>query len=156
MCSIPTVRYFLNLFAGTPAVQEEKELATTISILDMFKGPDLRRTLLCFVMIACQTASGVWFFIGYGTYFFEIANVQNPFVMSIVMTCVGIGVNCGMYLLRVLPRRYVLIGGALGCGVRPLILAAVSSGLGLITTAGKVIVAMNSLFQFFYNGGVGA
>lgn len=138
-----------ELFEIQKAVQEETELAITIGILDMFKGPDLRRTLLCFAMMACQTASGAWFFIGYGTYFCEITNVQNPFVMSIVMTCVGFtGVNCGMYLLRVLPRRYVLIGGALGCGVTSLILAAVSSGLGLTIAAGKVIVAMNT-FQFF-------
>ena len=145
-----------ELFEIQQAVREEKELASTIGLLDMFRGSDLRRTLPCFAMIACQTGSGVWFFIGYSTYFFTIANVPNPFVMSIVMTCCGFfGVNVGMYCLRKLPRRYVLIGGALGCGVKSLILAAVSSELGLSVTAGKVIVAMNALFQVFYNGGVG-
>jgi len=61
--------------------------------------------------------------------------------MSIVMTCVVfIGVNCGMYCLHNLPLRVVLIGGTLGCGVTSLILAAVSSGLGVTVTAGKKLL----------------
>jgi len=48
-----------ELFEFSKLSAQRKELATTIGILDVFKGSDLRRTLLCFAMIAPQTGSGV-------------------------------------------------------------------------------------------------
>lgn len=48
-------------------VEEEQRVAKATPIMDMFRGHDLRRTMLCYGVIASQTASGVWFFIGYQT-----------------------------------------------------------------------------------------
>lgn len=36
-------------------VEEEKKSAKSVGFVDMFRGTDLRRTLLCYGMIACQT-----------------------------------------------------------------------------------------------------
>lgn len=36
-------------------VEEEKRNAKSVGFVDMFRGTDLRRTLLCYGMIACQT-----------------------------------------------------------------------------------------------------
>jgi MFS family permease len=47
-------------------IGHEKELATGSSVLDMFRGSDLRRTLLCYAVIASHASSGLWMIIGYG------------------------------------------------------------------------------------------
>jgi MFS family permease len=52
-------------------IEEEKELASNSSVKDMFRGPDLRRTILCFAVILSHSSSGVWLIIGYG--------VRGPF-----------------------------------------------------------------------------
>lgn len=47
-------------------IHEEKEMASTSSIRDMFRGTDLRRTLLCFAVILSHSSSGLWLIIAYG------------------------------------------------------------------------------------------
>lgn len=42
-------------------VAEEQRIAQNIQFMDMFKGHDLRRTLLCYATIASQSASGFGF-----------------------------------------------------------------------------------------------
>ncbi|TVY82966.1 putative glucose transporter rco-3, partial [Lachnellula suecica] len=139
-------------------VEEEKSLAKSIGFLDMFRGCDLRRTLLCYGMIACETASGVWFLIAYQTYFLSLAGITKSFEFSIMNTVLGfIGVNIGMYLIRhVFGRRSILMIGATGCG-----LCQLASAIGYTIqpgsqSSGKVLVAFTAIFYIFYNGCVGA
>ncbi len=49
-------------------IDEEKELAqgSNSSVADMFKGTDLRRTILCFAVILSHSSSGIWLVISYG------------------------------------------------------------------------------------------
>jgi hypothetical protein len=47
-------------------IEEEKELASHSSLVDMFKGADLRRTMLCFAVILSHSSSGQWLVISYG------------------------------------------------------------------------------------------
>lgn len=54
---------FLEMQRG---IQEEKELAKGSSLGDMFKGTDLRRTIICFAVILSHSSSGVWLIVGYG------------------------------------------------------------------------------------------
>lgn len=56
-------------------IEEEKELASSSSIKDMFRGTDLRRTILCFAVILSHSSSGIWLVIGYGVSAIEI---QSP------------------------------------------------------------------------------
>lgn len=58
-------------------------------LLNVPTGTDLRRTLLCYGMIGCQTASGIWFIIAYQTYFMTVAGVKDPFGFSIMNTCIS-------------------------------------------------------------------
>ncbi|KAJ5928163.1 hypothetical protein N7466_007119 [Penicillium verhagenii] len=117
-------------------VEEEKREQGNVAAMDMFRGVDLRRTILCYCMIGCQTASGVWFLIGYQAYFFTICGITKPFQYSIMNTCFGfLGVNVGMYAI-------------------PSAIAATVSPNTLPT--GRTLVAFTALFMFFYNGCVGA
>lgn len=47
-------------------IEDEKELSSSSSVKDMFRGPDLRRTILCYSVILSHSSSGVWLVIGYG------------------------------------------------------------------------------------------
>lgn len=161
-------------------VEEEKLTEGDVAALDMFRGistpissitsypaniwyiyvgVDLRRTLLCYGMIGCQTASGVWFLIGYQTYFFTVTGITKAFEFSIMNTCFGfLGVNIGMYAIRELVgRRAILMIGAIACGLCQLgsaIAASVANPDSLAT--GQTLVGLTALFMFFYNGCVGA
>lgn len=110
-------------------------------------------------MIGCQTASGVWFLIGYQTYFFTVTGITKAFEFSIMNTCFGfLGVNIGMYAIRELVgRRAILMIGAIACGLCQLgsaIAASVANPDSLAT--GQTLVGLTALFMFFYNGCVGA
>lgn len=109
-------------------------------------------------MIACQTASGVWFLIGYQTYFLSIAGITKSFEFSIMNTCIGfIGVNFGMYAIRHLfGRRSILMIGATACGLSQLASAIAYTVKPGSTTTGDVLVAFTAIFMFFYNGCVGS
>ena len=109
-------------------------------------------------MIACQTASGVWFLIAYQTYYLTIAGITKSFQFSIMNTCVGFfGVNCGMYAIRQLAgRRSILIIGATACGLCQLVTAVAWTVNSSSKATGNVLVAFTALFMFFYNGCVGA
>jgi MFS family permease len=53
-------------------IEEEKELASNSSVRDMFRGTDLRRTILCFAVILSHSSSGVWLLISYAVSHFQI------------------------------------------------------------------------------------
>lgn len=52
-------------------IEEEKELASAGAFYDMFKGTDLRRTIICFGTILSHAAAGLWLIIGYGVSVFH-------------------------------------------------------------------------------------
>ncbi|GME52865.1 General substrate transporter [Neofusicoccum parvum] len=141
-------------------IEEEKRLATTVGVLDMFKNTDLRRTLLCYGMIACQTASGIWFLISYATYFMIVGGltVDEAFKFSVMNTCIGfIGVNCGMFAMRhLVGRRSILMGGAAFCGLCMLALAIAASVATSPVVLRDCLIAFTALFFFGYNSCVGA
>jgi MFS family permease len=49
-------------------IAEEQELAKGASVLDLFRGTNLRRTLVCWAAVACHAATGVFVVISFNTY----------------------------------------------------------------------------------------
>ncbi|EAU38341.1 predicted protein [Aspergillus terreus NIH2624] len=148
----------LELAEMVKGVEEEKREQGDVAARDMFRGADLRRTMLCYCMIGCQTASGVWFLIGYQTYFFTVCGIAKAFEFSIMNTCFGfLGVNIGMYAIRnLLGRRGILMLGAIACGLCQLATAIAATVSPNSLPTGQTLVAFTALFMFFYNGCVGA
>ena len=138
-------------------VEEENRIAKSTPFMDMFRGNDLRRTLLAYGMLASQTASGVWFFIGYQTYFFSIAGITKAFEYSIMNACIGwIGVHCGIYAMkRWVGRRSLIIFGALTCGLCELACGIAATVSPNLVSTGNVLVAFTGLFMFIYDSCVG-
>ncbi|KAK3988747.1 general substrate transporter [Cladorrhinum sp. PSN332] len=142
-------------------IEEEKKLAGGVGWLDMFRGTNLRRTLLCFSVMASQTGSGCWFLFSYSTYFLVVSglNVDEAFRFSILKTCIGfVGVQVGIYLMRhVLGRRMTLMMGALTQGLSMLGMAVVATVVTPKTALSRdFLVAFVCLFYFAYDAFVGA
>ncbi|KAH9897475.1 general substrate transporter [Xylariomycetidae sp. FL2044] len=140
-------------------IEEEKKMASTIGPLDMFKGTELRRTLLCYGIIATQTGAGSWFVISYSTYFMIVAGltISDAFRFSVMNSCLGLlGCNLGMYLMRhVMGRRAILMTGAVAQGCAMLGLA-VSATVAYGTVANRnCLIAFSALYMFSYNAFVG-
>lgn len=47
-------------------VEEEKSRASAYGVVDIFRGANLRRTLLCVAVVLSRASSGVWVFLSYG------------------------------------------------------------------------------------------
>ncbi|ORY16405.1 general substrate transporter [Clohesyomyces aquaticus] len=158
--SVPAEYVEMEWVEMVNGIEEEKRHATTVGALDMFKGTDLRRTLLCFGMIACQTGSGVWFVISYGTYFLIVSglSVSDAFKYSIMATCFGfLGVNMGMYLMRRhMGRRSILILGGFICGLSQLAIAVAATVAPGTKTTGRCLITFTAIFKWGYNMCVGA
>lgn len=82
-----------------------------------------------------------------------MAEVQNPFTMTIVVNVLGIvGTFVSLFSIRVVGRRTILIFGTSACGIAHLISAAVYTAHPGTVTSGKVLIAMCSIYNFFYCG----
>ncbi|KAJ9616841.1 RNA-dependent ATPase rok1 [Cladophialophora chaetospira] len=137
------------------AIERERELKSSVSILDMFKDPvNRRRTALAVCAVTLQASSGSMFIIAYKAYFFAMAHVSNPFGMSCILSAMGILailINSTI-VVRYGRRRVLLMTGLAVCGILQLIIAIVYDKNPGTRATGKVIVALVTLYMMSYNG----
>ncbi|RBR25740.1 uncharacterized protein FIESC28_01422 [Fusarium coffeatum] len=137
------------------AIDTEKTLASGVGMLDMFKNPvDRRRTMISVCAVLLQAASGSMFIIAFKAYFFAMAQVQDPFAMSNVLSTAGMTATIinAFIVVRYGRRRVLLLGGLVIAGFFQLIIAVVyDRNPGEIVT-GKVLVALSCLYMVAYNG----
>ncbi|KAL6414225.1 monosaccharide transporter [Ilyonectria robusta] len=136
------------------AIDNERESASSVGFMDMFRHPvDRRRTMLSVGAVVLQAASGSMFIIAYKAYFFAMAQVEDPFAMSNVLSTAGlvaIIINA-LIVVRYGRRRVLLTSGLLISGFFQLIIAIVyDKNPGEIVT-GKVLVALSCLYMTSYN-----
>ncbi|CAG8961484.1 hypothetical protein HYFRA_00013937 [Hymenoscyphus fraxineus] len=140
-------------------MEEEQKDRDGVRWIDMFRGANLRRTIICYAAMACHAGSGTWFAISYGTYFLQIAGVDKPFQYTIMFVCIGaLASLIGMYVVREhLGRRSAMISTIIACGLAMMIIGIA----GQVQTpdnkraVGKALIASSAIFSFFYNAGVG-
>jgi hypothetical protein len=83
-----------------------------------------------------------------------MANVEDPFAMSNVLSTAGllaIIIN-SLIVVRYGRRRVLLMTGLMICGVLQLIIAVVFQEQPGTTSTGKTIVALSCIYMFSYNG----
>ncbi|KAK5653410.1 hypothetical protein OQA88_8895 [Cercophora sp. LCS_1] len=141
-------------------IQEEKRVSSTVGPLDMFKGSDLRRTLLCMgTAVADSGGSGAWFLIPYATYFLVISGVpfQDVFHYFVINTCLGlVACNIGLFVMRhVCGRRTFLMISAMFNGLFMLGLAVSTTTGADFATQQKCLITFVSLFLIWYSFGTG-
>ena len=88
----------------------------------------------------------------YGTYFFQMARVGKPFEDSCILSALSVvGILASSLFVTRLGRRTILMSGMVICGFMQLIQACVYKAQPTASTTGRVIVAMNIIYMFFYN-----
>ncbi|KAF4452834.1 hypothetical protein F53441_4388 [Fusarium austroafricanum] len=137
------------------AIDTERALASSVGILDMFKNPiDRRRTSISICAVLLQAASGSMFIIAYKAYFFAMADVQDPFAMSNVLSMAGMLaiIMNAFIVVRYGRRRVLLLCGLLIAGFFQLIIAIVYDRKPGAIVTGQVLVALSCLYMVGFNG----
>ncbi|KAK1763774.1 sugar porter family MFS transporter [Phialemonium atrogriseum] len=133
------------------------ELQSKWLVLDLLRGTNLRRTLLCVGVGLINAGIGAMFVLAFGTYFFKVIGVTNPFKWIVLTQWMGvIGLFFAYYLLDRVGRRTLLLVGTTACGLSMLVLGVMFSVPNLKGTTGLqvAIIFLTSWFQFFFNFGV--
>ncbi|KIW19031.1 hypothetical protein PV08_03321 [Exophiala spinifera] len=121
------------------------------AFLEMWRGTNLRRTLLSIAVVCFHSANGSSWVNIYTTYFLQIAGVEKPFSYSVLVTCTGlIGVLVSFFFVRLIDRRTVMLVGITACAICQLVPAIVWTKSPGTEATGRVVVAFIALFTFFY------
>ena len=80
-----------------------------------------------------------------------MAGVKNPFQMSVIKSCIGI-IGCGisLYLIRIVPRRIILMTGGFFQAFFQLACAIAYQVQPGTTQSGNILVAFSILYNFVY------
>ncbi|KAH8901108.1 MFS general substrate transporter [Thozetella sp. PMI_491] len=76
-------------------VEFEKQGQKSTTVLDCFRGTDLRRTLIAVDLMTSQNFAGRDFLSTYGTYFSSAAGVSQPFLISVITNLVNLLASVG-------------------------------------------------------------
>lgn len=83
--------------------------------------------------------------------YLEIAGVSNPFGFSVLITGIGlIAAIVSSLFVRYIDRRAIMVTGPLVCGLAQLAQAIAWTISPGSAATGRVVVAFNALFVFFY------
>jgi sugar porter (SP) family MFS transporter len=140
------------------ATRLERELAVHSSFRDLFRGSDLRRTLLAIGASLTHSASGINFLVSYATYFLQLSGIVHPFKYSIILQCVAVVMaGVGMVLNRYFGRRTLFISGASITCATLFIVAVIWTAGGNFHTPiqGRTIVAMINIYIGAYSYSIG-
>jgi len=122
----------------------------------MWKGTNLRRTLLCTACATFHAASGINFLVGYGTFFFQIAGTAKPFINTIILQSCGFATAlASVPIARTFGRRPILLTGFSLTTLSMFVVAVLYTAAPHSSGAGKAMVAMVCLFNGAYGGSIG-
>ncbi|KAB5578415.1 general substrate transporter [Coniochaeta sp. 2T2.1] len=122
---------------------------------DVFFGnPHLgRRTLTGCCLQMLQQLTGINFIMYYSTFFFNGANVSNPFTISLVMQIINtVSTVPGLLVIESWGRRKILIIGAAGMAICQLIIASFTTVVGdsMPVTANQILIVFVAIYVFFF------
>lgn len=120
----------------------------------IFGGPHLgRRTLTGCGLQMLQQLTGINFIMYYSTFFFNGANIQNPFTISLVMQIINtVSTVPGLLVIESWGRRKLLIIGAIGMAICQLIIASFTTVVGdsMPVTANQILIVFVAVYVFFF------
>lgn len=133
-----TIRYELSLGKAT--------------YLDCFKGNLGRRLATGCLLQSLQQLTGVNFIFYYGTSYFQNAGFSNPFIITLITSCVNVASTFpGLYMVEAWGRRDLLLFGAIGMATCQFIVGAVGTATPITNQpAQKSLVAFVCIYIFFF------
>ena len=138
---------------GEIQANHEYELSLgTSTYIDCFRGNLGKRLFTGCALQALQQLSGVNFIFYYGTSFFNNSGISNPFVVSLITSCVNVASTVpGLYLVEKWGRRPLLLTGAIGMCVCQFIVAIIGTVIGTKDPAGqKALIAFVCFYIYFF------
>ena len=138
-------------------VEFEKEARSTTGYIDCFRGTDRRRTLIAIGLMTCQLWAGRDFLGSYGTYFFSVAGVKNPFATSIILgmsTLVSAG--AAIPLVYFVSRRAVLLVCVAVFTGSLFIFSSVGVAMPGTLVASRVLVSFMVIYNCFFHISLGS
>ena len=129
----------------------ERELEGPATWLECFKGTDLRRTMIVTFCLVGQQFTGISFITAYGTYFFSIVGISQPFIITVITSVCGMAGSFSAFpLIKYFGRRPVLIIGAAVSSVCMFVFAIVGTVAPGSQAAARCLVAFTSIYIFTY------
>lgn len=128
-----------------------------VSFLDCFKGTNRIRSFISMGVFACQHLVGIIFVLGYSTYFFQLAGLdeRNSFGLGVGVTACGVTGNLlSWFVINNVGRRKMFVGGMITLTTM-LILIGI---MDVVPTAGAkwAQAAITVVWAFVYFGTIGA
>jgi SP family general alpha glucoside:H+ symporter-like MFS transporter len=137
-------------------VELEAKLGGSPSLMDLFKGTDLRRTILTCLMYASQNFAGN-LIANQATYFFEQAGMSNEFAfkLNLINSCLQLVANIGSWFLSGwFGRRTIYLWGtAFNCVM--LMLLGVCASVRQSTQTNYAQACLGVIISFVYAGTLG-
>lgn len=145
-------------FAGLKTQNDLRREAVAVPWTHIFKGPDLRRTLLALSIGNMQQLSGIAFATNYATTF--LASVEHEVSAYLLVTCMGLLALCGavvgLFVVDVIGRRPLAL-------TTFTILFAINVVVGVLgftdyaanTHLSRTIAGFCGMFAFFFAAGFG-
>ncbi|KAL8281006.1 hypothetical protein RQP46_006685 [Phenoliferia psychrophenolica] len=135
---------------GNPSYSVDDEIAELVAafalqksirapaLLDVFKGSDLRRTLISVGMQCLQQAQGSGYMTSYIVLFLISLGMTNFFQIVMILYCVYLaGILFSFYLPDYVGRRPMLIWGAAVCGSCLIIVSSLNVGISPPTVSSQ-------------------
>jgi MFS transporter, SP family, general alpha glucoside:H+ symporter len=128
------------------------------SYIDCFKGTNRRRTLIAVLVFATHPFSGVSFISSYGAFIYQLIGIKTAesFHISVGAQVLSMsGTLVSFLIVDRFGRRPLLIGGVTSMSL--ILLLSASTGTATQNPHARLAcVAFLTMFNFFYNGGIGA
>jgi len=122
------------------------------SYIDCFKGTLGKRLFTGCALQSLQQLTGVNFIFYYGTSFFQNAGFSDPFIITMITSCINVASTFpGLYLVEAWGRRNLLLFGAIGMAVCQFIVAITGTVVGTTNQAAQnAMVAFVCIYIFFF------
>ncbi|CAK7234894.1 hypothetical protein SBRCBS47491_009103 [Sporothrix bragantina] len=136
---------------------EEAETSEIGSYLDCFKGTNRRRTLIAILVFLAEPMSGLGFVSNYGSLMYQYLGISDrqSFLIQIGAQILSIsGATFSFLVSDFYGRRPMFIGGCIGLAA--LLLCMGIAGSVNTTAATTAAVGFYTMYNFFFNAGVGS
>lgn len=141
-------KHVLEIQAG---LEIEGTMSSSAQWINLFRGTDLRRTIIAVGTMLNRVASGIQFLSLYGVYFFLISGSRDPFINTMIITCAGVAGGFVSYLLtRVVGRRMIMFWGAVVCALSMMGLSVAYTVAPTSQAALKALVGFLTIYYFAY------
>lgn len=138
-------------------VDEAKVWSKSGSWFEVFNKKNAKRTLIAIAPFLMQPLSGLPYVMSYQTYYFQSAGIttRESFKISCGAQALSVtGTILSLFMVDRFGRRFILLYGMISLAVLNLLIAA----LGLDKNDAKLLLAsaaFMTMFNFFYNSGIG-